>query len=249
LITRRIRRWFHINDQRLPSLAPRSDVVRAEQQQKLFNALPPACGRPVCSDPQLERLVSFVTGKTSRDDAAITVQEIVGQAFSPDYTADRKSWKASKLIDRFREGFSLREILWRITGRLQRSRRLLIERAQQDRWTMHGTAIGMHGILQALDRMRALRAAPDAGSLGEDAVLARCLAPPRQVPRMAEAMLATAATPRRLRPGTLVMLRLRDAGPRAPGPGTVFMHGHWNACPAQAFVTELVRAVWRHSAR
>jgi hypothetical protein len=249
LITRRIRRWFHINDQRLPSLVPRSDAVRAEQQQKLFNALPPACGRPVCSDPQLERLALFVTGKASRDDAAITVQEIVGQAFSPDYTADKKSWKASALIDRFREGFSLREILWRVTGRLQRSRRLLIDRARQDRWTMHGTAIGMHGILQALDRMRALRAAPDAASLGEDAVLARCLAPPRQVPRMAEAMLATAVTPKRLRPGTLVMLRLREAGPRAPGPGTVFMHGHWNACPAQAFVTELVRAVWRRSAR
>jgi hypothetical protein len=29
----------------------------------------------------------------------------------------------------------------------------------------------------------------------------------------------------------------------------VFMHDHWNACPAQAFVTELVRAAWRRSSR
>ena len=112
---------------------------------------------------------------------------------------------------------------------------------------MHGTAIGMHGVIQALDRMRDLRAAPDAASLGEDEVLARCLAPPRQVPRTVETMLATPVAAKNLRPGTLVMLRLRDAGPRAPRPETVFMHGHWNACPAQAFVTELVRTVWRRS--
>jgi hypothetical protein len=249
LITGRIRRWFHIGEQRLPSLVPRGDVVRAERQIALFNSLPPADGRPVLSDTQLEQLASYVSGKALRDDAAIIVQEIVGQAFSPDYTADRRSWKAAELIDRFRDGFSLREILWRITGRLRRSRRLLVDRAKEDRWAMHGTAIGMHGILQALDRMRDLRATPDALSLGEDAVLARCLAPPRQVPRMAAAMLATPATPKHLRPGTLVMLRLREAGPRAVGPETVFMHGHWNACPAQAFVTELLRAVWRRSSR
>lgn len=249
LITRRIRRWFHINDQLLPSLVPRYDTVRGDRQRQLAHSLPPAGGRPLCNDEQLDRLASFVRGQGSRDDAAVTVQEIVGRAFSPDYTADQKSWKASELIDRFRDGFSMREIVWRITGRLRRSRRLLIDRAQQDRWAMHGTAIGMHGVLQALDRMRDLRAAPDAASLNEDAVLARCLAPPRQVPRTVEGMLATPVTPEHLRPGTLVMLRLREAGPRALGPGTVFMHGHWNACPAQAFVTELVRAVWRRSSR
>lgn len=249
LITRRIRRWFHINDQLLPSLVPRSDAVRAVRQQELFNSLPPAGGRPVASDEQIERLASFVRGTGARDDAAITVQEIVGRAFSAEYTADHKSWRASELIDRFREGFSLREILWRLTGRLRRARRLLIERAQQDRWAMHGTAIGMHGILQALERMRDLRAAPDAASLGDDAVLARCLTPPRQVPRTVDAMLATPVAAKHLRPGTLVMLRLREAAPRAPGNETVFMRGHWNACPAQAFVTELVLAVWRRSSR
>jgi hypothetical protein len=247
LITRRIRSWFHIDDQRLPSLLPRGDVVRAERQQQLFSSLPPAGGRAIASDAQLDHLASFVRGQGERDDAAVIVQEIVGRAFSPDYTADQKSWKASELIDRFREGFSLREILWRITGRLRRSRRLLIDRAQRDRWTMHGTAIGMHGIVQALERMRELRATPDAASLAEDAVRARCVLPPRQVPRAVEAALATPATAKHLRPGTLVMLRLREAAPRAPRPETVFMHGHWNACPAQAFVTELMRAVWRRS--
>jgi hypothetical protein len=247
LITRRIRRWFHIDDQRLPSLVPRDDVVRAERQQQLFNSLPPAGGRAVATTAQLARLASFVRGTSARDEAAVTVQEIIGRALNPDYTADQESWKASELFDRFRDGFSLREIFWRITGRLRRSRQLLIDRAQRDRWTMHGTAIGMHGVIQALDRMRDLRAAPDAESLGEDEVLARCLAPPRQAPRTVETTLATPVAAKNLRPGTLVMLRPREAWPRAPRPEMAFMHGHWNACPAQAFVTELIRAVWRRS--
>jgi len=247
LITRRIRRWFHIQGQLLPTLVPRSDGVRRERQRQLADSLPPAGGRPVCSDIQLDRLAQFVRGAGSRDDAAITVQEVVGKAFFPDYEADQASWKASELIDRFREGFSWREILWRITGRLRRSRQLLLDRARQDRWAMHGSAIGMHGILKALERMRDLRAAPDATSLGEGSVLSRCLAPPSQVPRTVEAMFASPVAAKHLRPGTVVILRLGEAGPRAPGPETVFMHGHWNACPAEAFVTELLRAVWRRS--
>jgi hypothetical protein len=249
LITGRIRRWFHVDGQLLPSLVPRGDAVRAERQQALAGALPPVGGQPVCSDTQLDRLASFVRGASSRDDAAVAVQEIVGKLFHPDYEADQASWKASELIDRFRDGFSPVQILWLITGRLRRARRLLLARARQDRWAMHGTAIGMHGILHALERMRDLRASSEARSLGDDAVLARCLAPPRQVPRTVEAMLSTPVTGKPLRPGTLVMLRLGTAGPHAPDAEMVFMHGHWNACPAQAFVTELLRAAWRRSSR
>ena len=93
------------------------------------------------TDAQLEQLASFVRGASSRDDAAVTVQEIVGRAFFPGYEADQASWKASELIDRFRDGFSMREIFWRVTGRLRRSRQLLLDRAQQDRmgdaWQRH----------------------------------------------------------------------------------------------------------------
>jgi hypothetical protein len=114
---------------------------------------------------------------------------------------------------------------------------------------MHGTAIGMHGIVHALERMRDLRASPEAASLGEDAVMGRCLAPPKQVPRTVEAMLSAPLTAKSLRPGTIVMLQLGKAGPCAPDGETAFMQGHWNACPAQAFVTGLVQAVWRRCLR
>jgi hypothetical protein len=247
LIAGRIRRWFQIKGQPLPSLAPRGDQVRAERQQELAIALDPASGRALWSEQQLDMLASFVRGVGTRDGAAITVQEIAGRLFDPLYAADPESWKAATLIDRFREGFSPVQIIWQITGRLRRARGLLVERAKQNRWAMHGTAIGVHGIVAALERMRQLRALPDAASLSDDAVLGRCLAPPKQVPRTVEASLASPFFAGEMQPGALVMLQLDAAEPSTPGAETVFMQGHWNACPAQAFVTALLQAVWHRS--
>jgi hypothetical protein len=247
LITGRIRRWFQIKGQPLPSLAPRGDQVRAERQRDLEIALDPASGRALWSEQQLDKLASFVRGVGTHDGAAITVQEIVGRRFDPLYAADPESWRAATLIDRFRAGFSPVQILWLITGRLRRARALLVERAKQNRWTMHGTAIGVHGIVQALERMRQLRALPEATSLCGDAVLGHCLAPPGQVPRTVEASLASPFVAGEMQPGALVILKLDAAKPSTPGAGTVFMHGHWNGCPAWAFVTALLRSVWHQS--
>ncbi|HEV7910068.1 MAG TPA: hypothetical protein VGP28_03070 [Methylocella sp.] len=249
LIAGRIRRWFQIKGQPLPSLAARGDPVRAERQRELAIALDPAGGRALWSEPQLDQLASFVRGVGTHDGAAITVQEIVGRLFDPLYAADPESWRAATLIDRFREGFSPVQIIWLITGRLRRARALLVERANQNRWAMHGTAIGVHGIVAALERMRQLRALSDATSLGDDAVLGRCLAPPKQVPRTVEASLASPFVAGEMPPGALVMLKLDAAEPSTPGAGTVFMHGHWNGCPAWAFVTALLQSVWHRSLR
>lgn len=173
IITRRIRKWFAIKGEPLPSLAARDDAVRSERQRELAAALDPADGRALWTDAQLARLAAFVRGEISRRDAAVTVQEIVGKLFYADYRADGESWQAAELIDRFRDGFSPEQILWQISGKLRRARDLLVARARQDRWAMHGTAIGVHGIVHALDRMRDLRGASEAASLDEDAAASR----------------------------------------------------------------------------
>jgi hypothetical protein len=249
LIVGRIRRWFEIKGQPLPSLAPRGDQVRAERQDQLATALDPAGGQVLWSDEQLDKLASFVRGAGTNDGAAITVQEIVGRLFDPRYAADPASWKAATLIDRFRDGFSPVQIIWQITGQLRRARALLVERAKQNRWAMHGTAIGVHGIVQALGRMRQLRALPDATSLSDDAVLGRCLTPPKQVPRTVEASLSIPCVDGEMQSGALVMLQLEAAGLRAPDHEMVFMRGHWNSCPARAFVITLLQSVWHRSLR
>ena len=124
------------------------------------------------------------------------MQEIIGQRFNPAYIADQASWRAAEMIDDFRQGVSPRHLLWLITGRLRRAHALLVERAGRDRYAMHGTAIGMHGIVHALDRMRALRSQPGADSLTEDVAVGRCLVAPSRVPRTVEREVTTAATAR-----------------------------------------------------
>ena len=91
----------------------------------------------------------------------LSTQQIVGRLFDPQSIAPIvATWKAARLIDQFRDGFSPVQIVWQLTGQLRRARDLLVERVRNDRWAMHGTAIGVHGIVQALARMRQLRALP-----------------------------------------------------------------------------------------
>lgn len=246
LIAGRIRRWFQVGGQPIPALAPRGDVVRAERQQSLRASLDPAAGEALWTAEQVGRLARFVRGEVRAEEAGVTVQEIVGRRFDPAYVADRESWEAARMLDEFRDRFlSPRHLLWLLTGRLRRARALLAERAGQDRHAMHGTAIGVHGIMDALERMRTLRARPQAGSIDDATAVSRCLHPPRRVPRTVETMLTTPATARPLPPGAMVMLNLETAGARAPDPDITFMHGQWSFCPAEAFIPALLRAVWR----
>src|ERR1700730_299134 len=154
LIAGRIRRWFQIKGQPLPSLAARGDPIRAERQRELAIALDPASGRALWSEQQLDKLASFVRGVGTHDGAAITVQEIAGRLFDPLYAADPETWSAATLIDRFREGFSPVQIIWLITGRLRRARAPPVEGAQKDTWERHATAISGHGIVASLEGIR-----------------------------------------------------------------------------------------------
>jgi hypothetical protein len=250
LIAGRIRRWFTVDNAPLPALAPREDPVRAGRQQSLCAELEPGPGKALWTEAQIERLASYVRGGLTAEEMGVTVQEVVGQRFDPGYVADRASWAAARMIDNLRDSFaSPRHLWWILTGRLRRARRLLLERAGHDRHAMHGTSIGVHGIVDALERMRALRAQPGGDLLNENVALSRCLHPPRRVPRTVGGPLATPATAAPLRPGSMVMLNLERASPRAPDPEMIFMHGHWAFCPVEAFIPALLRAVWRKAVR
>jgi hypothetical protein len=248
LLAGRIRRWFQVDGVPLPALAPRGDQKRAERQASLSRALDPAAGEPLWTEAQLDRLADYVRGRLPREEAGITVQEAVGRRFDPGYVADRASWRAAEMIDQFRDSFvSLRHLWWIVTGRLGHARALLVERARRDPHAMHGTAIGVHGIMDALERMQALHARPGSTSITDEVAVGRCLHPPRRVPRTVEAPITLPGAGRPLEPGAMVMLDLEKAGPHAPDPDIVFMHGKWSFCPAEAFIPALLRAVWRRA--
>src|SRR5262249_8180920 len=129
LIVARICRWFEILGQLLPSLTRRGDPVRAERQSELKAKLDPSAGATLWTDGQIPARASYVCGDGSADDASIMTQQIVGNLFDPLYRADRATWKAARMIDRFRDGFSPIQIVWQLTGQLARARTLLVDRA------------------------------------------------------------------------------------------------------------------------
>src|SRR5262249_61330865 len=53
LIVGRIRRWFEIMGQLLPSLMPRGDAVRAARQKELAAKLDPSAGVPLWTDARV----------------------------------------------------------------------------------------------------------------------------------------------------------------------------------------------------
>jgi hypothetical protein len=174
-------------------------------------------------------------------------QQIAGNLFDPLYCADRAAWRAAKMIDHFRDGFSPIQIVWRISGQLGRPHNFLVDRAKNDRRCMHGAAIGVHGIVDALPRMRQLRGLRAARSFSDDAVLGQCLASPKQVPRTVEVPFDTPFVHDSVNVGAILMLQLGKARAQAPDLEMVFMHDHWNVFPARAFVTALLRNVWHRS--
>jgi hypothetical protein len=244
----KIRRWFRFPTDFLPVLSRRDDPIRAKRTAEIAQQLEPASGRHFWDENQIKILSGYVRGDVVELDANIVMQQIVGCQFNRSYRADADTWKAAEMIDQFRGGFSLVQIWWRLSGKLQRAFDLLFERAGKDRWCMHGTAIGIHGIVQAIARLREFRADPQLAALSADEVVWKCLLPPKAAPRTVEAKLQTMLDDAPLVEGTVIMLQLEAAAIKEPGPEMVFMEGHWNACPAQSFIVTLIKDIWVRSA-
>jgi hypothetical protein len=95
--------------------------------------------------------------------------------------------------------------------------------------------------------MRDLHSQPDARSLSSETMLGECLAPPRRVPRTVETTIIGTGIVDGASPGTIIMLELEASAPDGASAEMVFMSGHWNQCPAHAFVKALLIAVWTRS--
>ena len=190
LIAGRIRRWFHHRWSALALADAAQDAVRAERQRQLADSMPPAAGRPLwSSDAQLDRLADPLSGHSSRDDAASPCSRSSASCSILITMADRASWEAAELIDRFRDGFSPIQIVWLITGRLRTARRLLLDRARWDRWACMAARSACTGsctlwkgcgparcvggeIARRRRRLGTLSGAAAAGAPGRDAMLA-----------------------------------------------------------------------------
>jgi hypothetical protein len=244
MLARRIRHLLRVDGVPLPPVAARDSPGRAERQAELEAALEPAPGRLPCDETHLEGLTAHVLGRSAPQAMGPLVQEVVGRLFLPDFRGTAESWDATGLLDAAVRSFNpLRQLVWLLTGRVERARRLLAERVGGDPAALHSIGIAVHNLVRSFERMRELAAGPDAvRRLSTEAAVAQCLAAPDSVLRQAVAPGATTAGS--FRRGTIVLLELEAARARSLRRDVAFMTGSWSRCPAHRWVPALLAAVW-----
>ena len=243
----RIRNVLRIAGMPLPSVAPRDDAERRAAQDKLRQRLDPAAGKPLWDEETIAGLAAAVRDMPGAPAIGPTTQQAVGRLFVADYRASSESWIAAAVLDAaVHMRNPLRSILLHLSGRLQRSRRLLADLVHRDLAGVHATGIAVHNLVRGFERMRELCKEPRWRSPSSaDAVIEQCLFAPPSVLRQAVMPGATVAGA--VRAGTLVILGLEAARERTPGRDVEFMAGNWAQCPAAAFVPALLGAVWKRA--
>ena len=243
LITARIRDGLMFEAGFLPAVATRGNQARVERQVRLEAQLSTA---PAGSDDALATLAGYVNGGGSREQTAVTVQQLVGRLFSAEYGATPSSVEDANVLDGVGEVGVIRWFLWRLTGRVRRAKRDLLQLAKGDLHAVHGTAIAMHNIVRSLDIMRERRSnSGQQARLSEDRIVDQCLVAPRRVMRQATDEFESPIGGGRIRPGTLVLMSLDQARKQIPGGDISFMTERWSKCPAHSWVPSLLQAVWK----
>ena len=246
LLVRRVRSVLRIDGAPLPSVAPRQDAQRARAQEVLRRRLDPA-GGPLWDEETIAGLAGAVRGNPGAPALGPAAQQAVGRLFAADYKGSPESWAAAGVLDAaVHTRNPLRAMFLQLSGRLQRSRRLLADLVHGDLAGVHATGIAVHNLVRGFERMRQLWGEPRWRSPSStDAVVEQCLFAPPSVLRQATGPGATVSGA--VRAGTLVVLELEAARQRTPGRDMEFMVGNWAQCPAAAFVPALLRVVWERA--
>ncbi len=244
LLMRRIRRVLQIDGVPLPPVAPHGTARPTPRQTELAARL----ATHVCSDVHLDALATYLLDPEKARPCGPVVQEILGQLFCSDYRADARSFADAELLDAaVRSNNPFRRLVWWATGRVGQARERLADRVGRNATALHTTAIAVHNLVAAVERMRRLAARPGAFRYIPAAqAVSRSLIAPRAVLRQASAPGRTASAD--FRAGTLVVFRLQQAHMRTLRRDAAFMTGTWSECPASAWVPRLLAAVWERAA-
>ncbi len=242
LIVRRIRRVLQLDGRPLPPVAPRDADGRAIARERLEAELPAA--RAAADTDAIDRLARLVRAGANAESLGPAAQTVIGRLFVGSYQGTAETWEAAKLLDAaVRTVNPLRSLVWLLTGAVARARTTLAAAVGGNPSGLHATGIAVHNLVGSLARMAALAAQPGAfARLSPAAAASMCLVAPRQVLRQATRGGTTADG--EFRRGTLVAFRLEAAHDRTLSTGIAFMAGSWSACPAHAWVPELLGAVW-----
>jgi hypothetical protein len=229
----------------LPALLDRDNRSREYHQAAVEALLPDYRAQGRVSDEDLAPLFAFVAGKLDANAAAIATQQVLGRWFQPGYKATQKTLDAAKRVDKWtmplpRLGMSA----------LERAKALLYKTAGEDVRGLHATAVTVHHVIDALERMRDLaKSSAGATDIHAPELLEKVLRPPPTLLRICERQESFPFVDRPLPAGTVILIRMakihdKSAEARKQGTDTVFLEDEWSRCPARNGVRSLLVRVW-----
>lgn len=233
---------------RFPTMLSKQDVVRAHNQDSLWNRLNAKASSLRDGPVELDSIATWLKGAGEDQAVGILLQELIGRAFDSSYKATQESWAAAVTLDAaIRSKSPLKRLRWKITGRIRNARSLLASKVAGDRAAIHGTGIAIHNLVTALRSMQALyRDISLRKSLSPEQAASRSLAAPTGVLRQATAAGSVSGCP--FRRGTLFVLKISEAYKRSGDDGVVFQRDSWNQCPAEKWVPALLAGIWARAA-
>src|SRR5215470_16259094 len=138
----------------------RSDISGLADDTRLDRSFAPR--GPLINRILVQRIRSVlridgVRGASGAPALGPATQQAIGRLFATDYKASPESWAAAGVLDAaVHTRNPLRAILLHLSGRLQRSRRLLADLAHGDLAGVHATGIAVHNLVRGFERMREL---------------------------------------------------------------------------------------------
>jgi hypothetical protein len=227
-----------------PAFRDREDLLRTMSQSELEKALADTRGLFKRVAPETGALATYIRSGSTNRPPEITVQQMVGRLFFPDYAASEESYDAARALQTWISGGPIKSYLLKCSGELERALDLIITLARGNTSCAHATAIAMENIVEAIERMRRLAQASDnLEKLSPQEAIAATLHAPKQVVRETRDGGRVCGT--HLGARTLVVLRLETARRQKPEAGIEFFAKGWNQCPAHAIVPALLAEVWK----
>src|SRR5580692_3315931 len=235
-LLRKILRVFSLNGRLFPIILPRTNPSRAAAQEELRLRLNVRADEVKHGPAELEPLAEWVRGIGTEEKVDLLVQQSIGRLFVETFTATEESLAAGHLVlEAVSSSNGLKMLGWRISGRLDRAKTLLVSMVNGDLTGVNALITARQLIVDGLHKMRQLAADPALrSSLTTDAAVDECLFTVMNVVRQAKTSGEVSGCP--FRRGSLFILELGSASKGAANRDLVFLSQSWSRCPAEKWV-------------
>lgn len=247
LLVRRILGVLSYNGHRFPTMSARKAIGREIQQDALWQKLNAAAPDIRAAPADLEPLAVWVRDSNPDVEVGPLVQQVIGRLFSPTFEAGEATWAAAQVIAAsLAPGNALRNLAWKVTGKVTRAKALLASMVGGDLAGVHAVSVAIHNVVRGLNQMRGFYLDTSVRqTLTPEMASQRCLFAPGVVLRQATSSGTVGGCP--YAAGTLLLLELEKARQASGDESMIFLADTWSRCPAEQWVPAMLEGVWRRA--